>query len=72
MTATTIVNELTVEATLPATTSEATLARVSFQTRREPIEAARVLDPADPLGTIVVQHATVVATAQTRAVTNIR
>ena len=72
MTATTTVNELATEATLPATTAAVTLARVSFQTRRELIEAARVLDPADPLGTIVTQHATVVATATTRSVTNVR
>jgi hypothetical protein len=72
MTATTTVNELATEATLPVTTASATLARMSFPTRREMIEAARILDPADPLGTIVTQHATVVATAQTRSVTNVR
>jgi hypothetical protein len=55
-------SELTIEAG-NATTD---FTKISFKTRRELIEAARILNPGDPLSTITTQHATVVTNALLR------
>jgi hypothetical protein len=70
VTAVTIVNELTVVAALPVVPVTTVLTKVSFATRLALIRAAALVNPGDPLDTIVTQLATVVAKAQTLTVVN--
>lgn len=65
----TVYNELTVEANYtPIGDVSQDLSRLSFQTRRELKEAARVLSPGDILSPIITQHATVTANALAAAI----
>lgn len=48
------------------------LSRLSFASRKEMMEAARVLNPGDVFDTIVTSHSSVASNAQSRAVNNIR
>lgn len=72
MTADRLVTALTSEATAPIQEGELMLARHSYPVRKELLEAARVLNPADPMNAYVTQHSTVCTNALARAINNIR
>ncbi|MDE2102960.1 MAG: hypothetical protein KGL39_37295 [Patescibacteria group bacterium] len=65
-------NELTAEASFTPNDPYTDLARLSFPTRKELMEAARVLNPGAIFSTIVTQHSTVVTSAQSRFAVNVR
>ena len=65
----TVYNELMAETNYtPIGDYSQDVSRLSFQTRRELQEAARVLSPGDVRSPVITQHATVTANAQAAAI----
>jgi len=64
--------ELQNEANVTPTNAYERLARLSFHTRRELVEAARVSNPGNPLAYLTANYGTVATTARGRASSNVR